>query len=57
MDKLEEMDPKGQLSICHYILKLEPYENDPFYDFVNRKINFSSLQGKDLEHFLLRLNS
>ncbi|CAD8075918.1 unnamed protein product [Paramecium sonneborni] len=57
MLKLEQLESKSKLSISHYILKLEPYHGDPFYEFINKEIKLDELPEKDFIHFLLRLNS
>ncbi|CAD8145494.1 unnamed protein product [Paramecium pentaurelia] len=55
--KLHELENKSKLSISHYILTLEPYPGDPFYEFINKEIKLDELPEKDYIHFLLRLNS
>ncbi|CAK68975.1 unnamed protein product (macronuclear) [Paramecium tetraurelia] len=57
MERLQQLESKSKLSISHYILSLEPYPGDPFYEFINQEIKLDELPEKDYIHFLLRLNS
>lgn len=39
------------------MLILEPYSEDPFYEFIDRHIKLESLQEPYFYNFILRLNS
>ncbi|CAK77159.1 unnamed protein product (macronuclear) [Paramecium tetraurelia] len=50
-------DYELQLKIASLILTLDPYQDDPFYEFINKHIKLESLPDSYFYIFFMRLNS
>ncbi|CAD8158333.1 unnamed protein product [Paramecium octaurelia] len=57
LDKVEKLDYDLKLKISSLIISLDPYSEDPFYEFIDRHIKLESLPDSYFQTFILRLNS
>ncbi|CAD8067894.1 unnamed protein product [Paramecium primaurelia] len=56
-DQIGKLNYDLKLKIASFILTIDPYTDDPFYEFIDRHIKLEQLPEPYFQNFILRLNS